>query len=192
MFFIEPVLTAVVGFATIFFAYNYRRQLQLKTTDRRIDAYADLWEVMEVASPSLERLEGNIISRSERVELYKAMVTWYYRKGNGMMLTQDTREVFLAAKENLICQDEELVPASIRVTRPAHDCDCSRWRGSICMRQLSLLRAQMKADLASYVRLYYRTLSRSDEAFLMHCGVNIKRKPWKVSSGQDEDINIPQ
>jgi hypothetical protein len=36
------LVTLVVGFASVVFAYNYRRQLGLRAAERRIDAYGAL------------------------------------------------------------------------------------------------------------------------------------------------------
>ena len=52
--------------------------------------------------------------------------------------------------------------------------------GKLSVRQLSLLRTRLKADLAVYRRVYDRDLTPEDKAFLRLCGENLLRRPWRA------------
>jgi hypothetical protein len=175
------VATLVVGIATIFFAYGYRRQLKLRTADRRINAYADLWSALYVARPTRQEVKGEVLSRTERDELHEQMTKWYFTNGNGMLLTQETRQLYLTAKRNLITADDGLLPeiARVRIARLAEDAREAA-HGELAMRQLSLLRTQMKADLDIYGRVYGKELDAEDRQFLRDCNLNPSRKPWRA------------
>ena len=155
--------TLVVGIATIFFAYGYRRQLKLRTADRRIQSYAELWSAMYVARPSRTDVEGEVLSCSERHALHEQFTRWYFTKGNGMLLTPGTRQLYLGAKKNLVSADDKLLPetARRRIAELAPD-ERDTAHGELAMRQLSLLRTQMKADLDIYGRVYGKNLGAED------------------------------
>jgi hypothetical protein len=62
--------------------------------------------------------------------------------------------------------------------------ELERQRGLLARRQFSLLRTQLKSDLAVYGRPYGPLVDAEDAAFLVECGVNVKRKPWKGAKAQ--------
>jgi hypothetical protein len=81
--------------------------------------------------------------------------------------------VHLVAKNNLVCGDGQLQPPSL--WRPGlTDLD----RAQLSIRQLSLLRSQMKADVAGYGLLYEPILSNDERAFLLYCGADLRQPPW--------------
>src|SRR3954447_284823 len=180
---VGALVTLVVGFASVFFAYNYRRQLALRAAERRIDAYGLLWTAMHVARPSRKDIEGEVITAAERGALEAQMSLWYFTGGSGMLLTQDTRQMYFAVKRNLVCQDAKLMPAVARDQIVAlDDAGAREWaRGDLAMRQLSLLRTQMKADLDIYGRLYGENLGPKDIAFIRACDLDPGRPPWRPS-----------
>jgi hypothetical protein len=161
----------------IYLAHNLRRQLQLKIVDHRLNSYTLLWSLMERAGPW--RIESGLrpISAEERKELYDNMTSWYYGSGNGMLLAPLTREIYLNAKFNLICPDERLRPHSL-IDFLSNDMDHERWRGSLSMSQLSMLRAQMRTDLAIYGLLYEAT-DPQDREFLMEAKADLRKPPWR-------------
>jgi hypothetical protein len=177
------VVTLVVGVATLFFAYNYRRQLGLRTAERRIDAYGELWTAMHVARPTRLEIQGEVVSQSERDELETQMSAWYFTGGSGMLLTQDTRQLYLMAKKNLVVDDAQVRPVAARerIAGLATPAERERARGELAMRQLSLLRTQMKADLDIYGRMYGKEPDEEDRAFLRDCGLDPDRRPWRRS-----------
>ena len=187
---INPVLTAanaVLNLALVaiglYLANNLRRQLQLKVVDRRLESYSRLWAILRPAGPWRLELGGAPMSAVERGGLFDQMTDWYFAEGNGMLLKPVTRELYLNAKFNMICKDKELRldPAfsddelAEKPIGPERDL----WRGRLTMRQLSLLRAQMRNDVAVFGDLYQERLENEDKAFLRGAGVNLRDKPWK-------------
>lgn len=183
---ITAAATLLVGIATACVAVygarlanSYRRQLDLKTSERRIQAYAALWAMLRVASPS----RPEPMSEAERNDLFEQVTDWYYTDGNGMLLTDKTRQLYLKAKENLRCSADELFPASLCAEAHRRDFgEHERWRSEISRRQLSLLRTQMKADLAIYGMVSAGSLHGSEHRlerdFLEACGINLDDEPW--------------
>jgi len=104
--------TLVVTAAGLWFAYSYSRQMALKLSETRLEAYSCLWETSGVAAPT--RLDGwgdgGYLLLDERRELWAAMTDWYYAKGGGMLLTATTKDVYLNVKHNLICESSGLRP----------------------------------------------------------------------------------
>jgi hypothetical protein len=100
------VATVVVALAGLWLANNYRRQMALKLSHTRLEAYSRLWEITGVAAPT--RLEGwgddGYLRPNERRDLWEAMTDWYYGNGCGMLLSADTQNVYLDVKHNLICE----------------------------------------------------------------------------------------
>jgi hypothetical protein len=89
------------------------------------------------------------LGKAERKQLAESLTTWYYDKGNGMLLSEDTRKIFLEAKHNLIRGAGALTPQSLRRTLLESLDPDSVW-GSASLRQVSLLRNSTRADLAIY------------------------------------------
>jgi hypothetical protein len=175
--------TLIVGFATVFFAYSYRRQISLQTAQRRIDAYGALWTAMHIARPTRMSIKGEVLSASERVELEEEMSAWYFNQGHGMLLTRDARQMYFAVKENLVAKLDDVQPeiARRRISALESDEACQRERGKLSMRQLSLLRTQMKADLDIYGRIFGLPPTEEDRAFLRYCALNPDKRPWRRS-----------
>jgi hypothetical protein len=120
------------------------------------------------------------ISAKERKELYDNMTDWYFGCGNGMLLDRMTREIYLNAKFNLICEDEKLRPPQLMNGRPQNLQEQGQWRGELSMSQLSLLRQSMRYDLAIYADPYQTgPLGDAEEMFLKEAGVDLGKKPWK-------------
>ena len=202
------IATTFLGIVTAYFSYSYGRQLRLSLASRRLEAYSKLWEATGLASPTrLDKRtelvetagplhESGPLTKSERRALHTTLTTWYYTNGNGMLLTGRTRTVYLNAKQNLVCDDEDLEPPLFRgwlqwIRRRSLTLD---ERGCLSIRQLSLLRTQMKTDLAIYGIPYTGKLQRHEIEFLKGCGVKLWRKPWRAamrsgknsSSGSDQ------
>jgi hypothetical protein len=177
------VATLIVGIATVFFAHNYRRQISLQTAQRRIDAYGALWTAMHAARPTRTEIKGEVISEQERHDLEEQMSAWYFNQGHGMLLTQAARQMYFATKANLVADLDDLQPAIARERIKVQATDAKReWeRGKLSIRQLSLLRTQMKADLDIYGRLYGKLPDDEDKAFIRYCKLNPNRRPWRPS-----------
>jgi hypothetical protein len=176
-------VTAALTIVGLYLAHGYRRQVRMRLADRRLESYGKLWALMEIASPHREDVGEEPISADERRELHHSVTSWYYQDGNGMLLNRDTRQMYLTAKYNLVCHDEDLLPPALGRTLPASQQERERRRGKIATRQLSLLRSQMRADLAIYVRPFHEELNAEDVEFLSHCRVCLFKRPWRSSRG---------
>lgn len=184
--------TGVVGW----FAHNYRRKLQLELSGKRLDAYAGLWEVTGIAAPT--RLDGRGVAGylrpDERWRLWRAMTEWYYQNGNGLLLDDASKSVYLQAKHNLACRTDELEPEDLRSLVQEelrrHDGDHGTLdvtyddvvRGLLAISQLSLLRTQLKSDLRIYGQTYAGRLLWHEIVFLQGCGVKLDSRPWAKAS----------
>jgi hypothetical protein len=185
----QILVTLFLGLIGLYLAHNLQRQLKLRITDKRLDAYAALWRLMEVASDT--RLEGpnpKPLTPEEREHLFNRFVSWYYQDGHGMLLGASTRAVYLEAKKNLVRCDNEFEPKYLRdnVLLALPEEKRPECRGRLAITQLSLLRTRMKADLAVYGPHYFRKLTDEDKAFLDHCGEQLWRRPW----GSLRDIKL--
>lgn len=186
---IVPILkvlaTVFLGIVGLYLTHSYRRQVKQKTANGRMKSYAELWEITKLASP--HRLEerrprtlSGPLTEDERENLYVALMDWYYKNGNGMFLGDRTRKIYLAAKDNLTCSDGALKPPQLcKVLQNLPEEQRLERRGELSIRQLSLLRARMRADLEVYGTLFFRDLRDEDKYFLKHCGENLRRKPWR-------------
>lgn len=179
-------ITAVVPGAAIYYGSNLRRrtraEVEAKVAEKRLPAYAALWETTKIASP----MRGTPLAPDERSQLFDDLTDWYYDDGHGMLLTEPTRNIYLGAKANLTCPAEKLVPASLR-DRVAADGDAARGRASID--QLSLLRTSMRADVEIFTQPYDEELSRDDVAFLEACKVDLNRPPWRDAVRRRESVH---
>lgn len=173
------LVTAILGVAGLYLGHNLRRQLSLRIADKRFDAYASLWSQTESASPTRLADRGlGPLSEDERETLHSKLLSWYYKNGNGILLNGTTRNLYLVTKENLICTDDRLQPRSVRERVMGTDNNTAA-RGELSIRQLSLLRTRMKADLAVFGAFYFGQLNGEDREFLRHCGEQLWRKPWR-------------
>lgn len=191
-----PLLGVLATGAVGWLAHNYRRKLQLELSGKRLSAYSRLWEVTGVAAPT--RLDGQGIAGylrpNERWRLWRAMTEWYYRDGNGLLLDDASKAVYLNVKHNLACRTDELKPDDLRKLvqdeiqqngrgrgrlDPAYD---DVVRGLLAISQLSLLRTQLKSDLRIYGQTYGGDLFRHEIIFLEGCDVSLESRPWAKPS----------
>lgn len=183
---------AALAVITAILANSYRRRMRLELAEARLQAYGRLHEITGLAAPTRLDLEGTkgALTRAEREALYSELTTWYYRDGNGLLLEGDTREIYLAAKRNLLCTDEQITPASAwssiqaDFSQSAAGEDSDVMRGIMSIRQLSLLRTQLKGDLAIFGIPFSGTLASHEREFLVGCGVDPKEPPWSLAPAQ--------
>ncbi len=176
----QVVGTVFVGVVGLWVAHNYRRQIRLKLAERQVDAYTALWTTTSSATP--ERTTP--LDLDERQKLYDSMVDWYFHTGSGIFLPGATRDLFVGVRSNLVCPIPSLKPASLAEELASlSETDAERRRGCVVIRQVSLLRAQLKSDLDLYFDFnYYSVLRADDRAFLKSCGISPWRKPWRQSA----------
>ncbi|HSE43237.1 MAG TPA: hypothetical protein VLH08_20935 [Acidobacteriota bacterium] len=181
----EVIVTLFLGILAFIFTQSFRSQIKQKTVDRRLEAYPALWEYTWIAAPTRMKSwhrgeQKGPLTLAEREQLYTQFTKWYYEKGNGIYLSDRTRRLYLTVKDNLICPDEELKPTELYIIikkLPAEE--RSKKRGEISIRQLSLMRARMRADLEVFGSLFFGELRDEDKFFLEYCGENLQQKPWR-------------
>jgi hypothetical protein len=172
--------TSLVGLAGAFFANSIRRrtraEVEREVAQKRFAAYGALWALMSVASPTLipDETHGEPLDRRA---LFDDLTAWYYRNGNGMLLSHDARNVYLTVKTNLLCPHETFLPAAARENVASDDAERER----LVIRQFALLRMTMRSDLAIYTTPWGGELTDEDIAFLCACGVDVSGELWRQS-----------
>jgi hypothetical protein len=178
-------VTAALGLAGLYLAHSLERRtqtdLRAKVADKRFASYAALWATMGVASPMRLVTGTGPLRPREREELFESFSSWYYNKGNGMLLSEEVRNIYLTVAVNLICDVARLRPASLASAVGA-SVDPEAIRGAAAIRQVSLLRTALRADLSLYARPWGQDLTEDDLRFLGSCGVDVTREPWRSSS----------
>ncbi|WP_426502813.1 hypothetical protein ACPPVO_34935 [Dactylosporangium sp. McL0621] len=121
------------------------------------------------------------MSRDERGELYEAMMRWYFADGDGIFASAATRDLFVAVRTNLTGPVASLRPTVLAAELASLPDDrAERRRGCLAIRQASLLRMQLKADLSLHFGFrYYSTLRADERALLRECGIPPWRRPWR-------------
>jgi len=183
--------TVVVAAVGLWLAHSYRRQMVLRLSQTRLEAYSRLWEITGVAAPT--RLDGwgedGYLRIDERRELWEAMTDWYYGDGGGMLLTAITKDVYLNVKRNLICEPPKLRPRGlakkIEKELPEGRKLDDKVLGILAIRLVSLLRTQLKSDLTIYGATYSGKLAEYERFFLEESGVNLYSKAWATAAGRD-------
>ena len=111
-------VTAVLTVAALYFGtslrWKWRAEVDVNVAKLRFASYAALWEATKTASP----MRGAPLTSDDRKDLFDCLTDWYYKAGNGMLLAEGTRNIYLKAKKNLTCRTEDLVPPSL-ATRTA-------------------------------------------------------------------------
>ncbi len=180
-------VTTILTLVGLYFANSLRlrtrAEIEKGVAEKRFAAYAKLWAHTKVASP----MRGSPLTENERSDLYTTLTDWYYDDGNGMLLTEQTRNVYLNAKRNLTCLDKELVPESLAKRVLATRDDRESIRGQASIDQLSLLRTSMRADIRIFTEPYKESLKPEDTAFLTSCKVDLTQQPWTDALVHDSE-----
>lgn len=189
-------VTGGLGLAGLYFANSLKRRarqdLDREVAEKRFAAYGAMWTHMVNASPmnAVELAEASDTGSPadagharddgrtiDRGQLFVDLTRWYYKGGNGMLLSQDARNIYLTAKANLVCAPDKFLPASARAAVANDDSE----RDRLIVRQLSLLRTAMRGDIAIYTAPWGSALTDEDVSFLYACGVDVSRDPWRAS-----------
>ena len=190
------VVTGGLGLAGLYFANSVKRRarqdLDREVAEKRFAAYGAMWTHMMRASPmsAVELAQpsrtGSVADAGDeqhdagtldRDQLFKDLTDWYYRDGNGMLLSRDARNIYLTAKANLVCAPDKFLPAKARAAVASDDAE----RDRLTIRQLSLLRTAMRGDIAIFTTPWGSALTEEDVLFLCACGVDVSRDPWRGS-----------
>jgi hypothetical protein len=169
--------TVFLGFVGLWLAHNYRRQLRLKLAERQVDAYLELWKLMAVASPE----RASPLDAVERRALYGQIMGWYIDAGNGLFVSAATRDLMVGVRTNLVCPVSQVQPPALGAELAALPvAEAERRRGCVSIRDVSLLRSQLKIDLALHHGFdHYARLGRDERHFLRGCGLSRWRRPWR-------------
>lgn len=182
------VFTLILGAIGLYLAHSLRRQLAERVAEKRLAAYAALWDKMSGTSPvRLTRWRPEPLTKEERQKLFDDFTAWYFEQGYGMLFGGGTRTIFLVVKDNLICpivcyESKEIREKLLRLSPEEQE----KARGYLSIRQLSLLRNRMKADLDVYGPAYHIELDEDDEALLRFCDEDLQAKPWVSRKRQRE------
>jgi hypothetical protein len=172
----QIAVTVLLGLVTAYIGLSIRQkrrqEIAVNVADHRLDAYAALWAKIPL-SPELRRLKGEPpLTPAELQEIFDQLTSWYYDEGHGMLLGVETRGIYLTVKTNLTCSPDQFVPMSlIDSVRGSDDV-----RSAAVVRQLSLLRSAMRADLEVYGKPWGKPLQPLDREFLYACRV----PGWRV------------
>lgn len=71
---------------------------RVRIAEKRLPSYRKLWEITQ----STTKARDSDLSMEERKELYDKLCRWYYETGNGIFLSNKTRDLYLSAREDLI------------------------------------------------------------------------------------------
>ena len=179
---VELVVTLIIAGLGIYFANSYRRQQKLRVEENRLRAYKTLWGKMRIASPyRLAKWVAQPLTKDEREQLFKDFSDWYYADGNGMFLGDSARAIYLKAKDNLVRDLEYYEPPEIseKLGELTPE-ERNRARGYLSIRQLSLLRQGMKAELRVFGVPYHVNINKLDRQFLEDCKENPDEEPWNM------------
>jgi hypothetical protein len=169
----ETVLLGMISVIGLWLGNNYRRQLRMQLTEQVLRSYGKLWEISGLSPSDRSTLPTD----EERRQLAAEFESWYYAGGNGMFLPARTRNLFFAVKRNLTATPETIRPpvlaeylSGLPQAEAAGVASCS------CNRQLSLLRSQLKQDLAFYTGgAHLKVLRPDEEELLQICGITTGR-----------------
>lgn len=165
-----------IGFVGLWLAHNYRRQVRLKLAEHLFVSYRKLWEHTRIVS---ER--GKVPDPENRRQLAEKMEAWYYENGHGLLVPPATRKLFIAVRLLLTASPAQAEPASLRDSLLAAKPDMVEpMLACACIRFTSVLRTQLKQDLAIYSPKTNRQRNpyRDDErALLKACGISAGRPP---------------
>lgn len=177
----EVGITLILGVIGFYLAHSYRRKIALSVAEKRLAAYSALWSRMNIASPArLSEWWHEPLALEERENLFNEFTQWYYENGNGMLLGGGTRTIYLRVKDNLVCPIDYFEPESIRTRlETMSQEEQEKERGRLSIRQLSLLRSRMKADLEVYGPPYHNKLDDDTKALLRWCGEDLYAKVWR-------------
>jgi hypothetical protein len=178
-------VTAILTIVGLYFANSLRlrtrAEVEKGVAEKRFTAYAALWAHTKIASP----MRASPLTEGERACLYRTLTNWYYDDGNGMLLTEQTRNIYLNAKRNLTCPDEDLVPEALAEHVLASQTDRETLRGQASIDQLSLLRTSMRADIRIFTEPYKEALNQEDVTFLKSCKIDLSQQPWQGALERD-------
>ena len=163
------LITSAIAVIGLYLAHSFNRQQRIKIAEQRVEGYRKLWGQMFVARPTRVEPPENLgpLTPEEAASLHAEMTKWYFEGGNGMLLPHDTREMYLAVKRRLARYASASQSDSDEAGRRA-------------MRDLSVLRSQMKSDLQIYGVFYFETLNDGDRELIRLSGLDPDRwgRPW--------------
>jgi hypothetical protein len=173
----QMIGTVFLGLVGLWLAHNIRRQIRVKLAERRVDAYAQLWSLTAIAIPT----RSTPLDAVERSTLCGDINRWFFHDGNGIFMPRVTRDLLVAVQHNLICPVGSIKPEALaaQLTELPGE-EAERRRGCASIRQVSLLRTQLKVDLSLHAGFRHLSdIHPVDLAFLRTCGLSPWRQPWR-------------
>ena len=166
----QAVATVILGIVALVIANNYRRQIRASLVLRTADAFSRLWELTNVRY-------GSLMDGATRVETAKKLRDWYFGHGDGLYLTAATRKLFFCVIADLEGDLPNIYPHKTRQRLVGmSESDRNKHLGCISPRHMSLLRTQLKSDLAVYKEGMTFQYLRDDERELLEaCSIRPSR-----------------
>lgn len=173
----QPLGALFLGLVGLRVAHSYRRQVKVKLAERLADSYSSLWELTRATSPTLLGLP----SGQNLAEIDELMENWYFENGNGLLMSKSSRILFFHIKTNLTTPPSTLVPESLSRHTSKLDAEKAKSaRSCACDRQMSILRTQLKDDLAIYRGTSHQRHRRKDERDLLSmCKISCGPLPFR-------------
>lgn len=177
---VAAIIAAVVAWKVAGLTNNARRQSQIRLSEHRFRAYGPLVELTQITSTQLPHSLG----KYERKALDRYLGNWYYSNGNGLLMPAATYALWRAVRKNLTCDLPDLTPrrAALKAMRIAASSEeeLEAYREKLTRDQFSLLRTQLKADLAVYdADISPDRPDPISRDLLELCGIPLTAKPWK-------------
>jgi hypothetical protein len=172
----DLVVTSFIALVGLWLGHDLRRNQRLKVAELRVAAYGKLWALMGDArvgrGQAFDPHQSSAFSREEALDLYDKMTRWYFDEAGGMLLTNDTKNLYLAAKERLGDYALEAREGSESVGSPEVE-------GARRVRELSLLRTQMKYDVGILGVFFFKELTKEDREFLAIAAADATHPDWE-------------
>lgn len=163
---IQAVATVILGIIGLTIANNYRRQIRASLVLRTADSFSRLWELTNIRY-------GSLMDTDTRARTAKRFRDWYFGHGDGLYLTAATRKLFFCVIAELEGDIGNIYPDRTRQRlADMNEADQNRHLGCLSPRHMSLLRTQLKNDLAVYKEgMTFHFLREDERELLEECAI---------------------
>jgi len=161
---LQGVATLLLGALGLWIGNNYRRHLRTALAAPSAAAHEQLWSLTGIATPD----ESDVLQDAELRTAAATIRRWYIEGGSGMYLSPESRTLLFTILPNFTAPADEVRPAAVAARMAAADpAGQAEIRSCAVRRQLSLLRTQLKNDMAVHLgRSGFKNL-RADERELL-------------------------
>lgn len=115
----NTVVALIIGSVGVYIGNSFRLQAQIRLLELRVEAYRQLFALMEIASPT--RLgRGESLSPQDAKALGRAIYNWYYENGNGLLMPDRTRLKLQSLQQKLQGEPQQRLPEDPILREAAH------------------------------------------------------------------------